>query len=116
MWEQEGGEIMLVAPVCLCAYVSVCIAHVSGYAAHRKQTATNPLHTRGKTTTHTRPIADTKKAKHTHTNKTSLKQYPVHPHFLLFIPPFFLVTHSCLTKTPLPCSSIHGLVRISGTG
>lgn len=66
MWEQEGGEIMLVAPVCLCAYVSVCIAHVSGYAAHRKQTATNPLHTRGKTTTHTRPIADTKKAKHTH--------------------------------------------------
>lgn len=67
MWEQEGGEIMLVAPVCLCAYVSVCIAHVSGYAAHRKQTATNPLHTRGKTTTHTRPIADTKKAKHTHT-------------------------------------------------
>lgn len=78
MWEQEGGEIMLVAPVCLCAYVSVCIAHVSGYAAHRKQTATNPLHTRGKTTTHTRPIADTKKAKHTHTNKTSLKQYPVH--------------------------------------
>lgn len=39
MWEQEGGEIMLVAPL----YVHVCMCvhctHVSGYAAHRKQTA-----------------------------------------------------------------------------
>lgn len=65
MWEQEGGEIMLVAPVCLCAYVSVCIAHMSQdmQLTGNKQLQTPSTHAEKQP--HTRPIADTKKAKHT---------------------------------------------------
>lgn len=86
MWEQEGGEIMLVAPVCLCTYVSVCIAHMSQdmQLTGNKQLQT-PHHTQkhNHTHTHTRPTAESKnKAKHTlmniHTNKTLLNQCPVH--------------------------------------
>lgn len=75
--DYAGGACVFVR-ICVCVYCT----HVSGYAAHRKQTAANPLHTRGKTTTHKANSRHKKSKTHidmnTHTNKTSLKQCPVH--------------------------------------
>ncbi len=65
MWEQEGGEIMLVAPV-LCVRVCMCVncTHVSGYAAHRKQTAAKSPPSSPHTNAHTHTHTHTRKYNH----------------------------------------------------
>lgn len=68
MWEQEEDRLCWWR---LCVSTSVCCAHVSGYATHRKQTAAiihPPPHTHTtRKQPHTRPTAQEIKSK-THTN------------------------------------------------
>lgn len=65
MWEQEGGEIMLVAPLCVCVHCT----RVSGYAARRKQTAAKiplPPHTHTETATHKTDSGRQERQRHTY--------------------------------------------------
>lgn len=66
MWEQEEDRLCWWR---LCVSTSVCCAHVSGYATHRKQTAAiiHPPPPPTRKQPHTRPTAQEIKSK-THTN------------------------------------------------
>ena len=67
MWEQEEDRLCWWR---LCVSTSVCCAHVSGYATHRKQTAAiiHPPTTHTETTTHKDDSTRHKKQNtHTHT-------------------------------------------------
>lgn len=108
MWEQEGGEIMLVAPLCVRMYASVYCTRVSGYAAHRKQTAAKippQIHTHTETQPHTHK-ADSRRHKRqkthryddTHTHKTPLNQRPMHRCVLKC----HVHTHLCTHTTHFP--------------
>lgn len=48
----KRGERLCWWRLCVWAHVCLSCTHVSGYAAHRKQTAANPFHTRKHNSTH----------------------------------------------------------------